>query len=63
MSVLSKQSRFRVMRLSEEEEFFLDVLAGKVVMSIKEDPDFRVVFEAARLIKEEKGDEIIDDID
>ena len=67
VSVLSKPERFRVMRLTEEEAFVLDELAKRVLVAIKEDPDFRLIFRVAELARDERNkkaeDELEDDID
>ncbi len=57
VSVFSKPERFRVMRLSEEEEFVLDQLARRIVQLFKEDADYQL------LVRVAKQQEEVDDLD
>ena len=56
VTMFTKPERFRVLRLTEEEDFVVDELAKRVLKLVKEDPEFRVVFEVARRTKEENQD-------
>jgi len=58
VAVLSDGKRFKVMRLSEEEEFVIDELAKRVVEKLKEDPQWKAILAGAG---DRANDEVIID--